>query len=106
MTRQTQKIPVLVYPYSELSDNMLEGQWKKPMEDHVKACYHCGSPYMIIDIETVRETNWDKRREDPNIKLILGAMDHNFICAVCGRNNGGIFVDSDKDIAEAYPPEP
>jgi len=59
--------------------------------DHFMSCDRCGSPYLVVKVIEVKE-------EDN--AMHLGQIDHEFICAVCGASNGGIFVDNKEGTAK------
>lgn len=94
-----ERIPVLVIPHCEIDCVGLD----RTDGDHFMSCWVCGSPYLLVKIETVRESEWSKRHEIPIDQLMLGSIDHTFYCAVCGSSNGGIFVDNEKGTSEKIP---
>jgi hypothetical protein len=81
-------IPVLLQPIDEIDCGL--GVTQRDTWDHFMSCYHCGSPYFVVKVVEMKE-------EDD--AMHLGKIDHNFVCAVCGTENGGIFVDNKKGTA-------
>jgi hypothetical protein len=73
-------IPILVLPFSDAVDgSRIDIEQLVFDGDKIQTCYNCGSTLFYVTM----------RREDKT-KL---ATDTHFICAVCGKDNGGIYND-------------